>query len=139
MVVGCDVCSSSIHVTQAELSLYDLPAQDPDAGPPVVGDACTKVNSIFVPSQTVYWTCGIAVKGDYACGGGASPFLTSAYQLSPTCRCALGNGTLEQPCAATHGPSHFYLYRTLLHAADNCKCGQGTAIVLEERSRVMLS
>ena len=23
-----------------------------------------------VPSQTIRWTCGIAVKGDYACGGG---------------------------------------------------------------------
>lgn len=44
--------------------------QDPDAGPPMVGDACSKVNSISVPMQTVYWTCGIAVKGDYACGGG---------------------------------------------------------------------
>lgn len=44
--------------------------KDPDAGPAMVGDACTKVSSISVPSQTVYWTCGIVVKGDYACGGG---------------------------------------------------------------------
>ena len=45
--------------------------QDPDAGPAMVGNACTQVRSVSVPPQTVRWTCGIAVKGDYACGGGA--------------------------------------------------------------------
>lgn len=79
------------------LVLYALPAQDPDAGPPMVGDACTKVSSISVPSQTVYWTCGIAVKGDYACGGGMPTFLTSAHQIRPTPRCVLSGGTTEQP------------------------------------------
>ena len=44
--------------------------QDPDAGPAMVGNACTQVGSMSVPPQTIRWTCGIAVKGDYACGGG---------------------------------------------------------------------
>ena len=47
--------------------------QDPDAGPAMVGNACTQVGSVSVPPQTIRWTCGIAVKGDYACGGGAPP------------------------------------------------------------------
>ena len=44
--------------------------QDPDMGPPAVGDACELVGSVSVPQQTMLWTCGISVQGDYNCGGG---------------------------------------------------------------------
>ena len=44
--------------------------QDPDAGPAMVGNACAQVNAVSVPRMSVQWTCGIAVQGDYACGGG---------------------------------------------------------------------
>ena len=37
----------------------------------MVGNACAQVNSVSVPRVSVQWTCGIAVQGDYACGGGA--------------------------------------------------------------------
>lgn len=67
--------------------------QDPDAGPPMVGDACTKVSSVSVPKQTVYWTCGIAVKGDYACGGG-TPILrcltASNLDMQPSIKLSIG-------------------------------------------------
>ena len=49
---------------------YDVAGQDPDHGPLAVGDACQKVASVSVPRQTMLWTCGIAVQGDYNCGGG---------------------------------------------------------------------
>ena len=39
-------------------------------GRPWWATACTQVGSMSVPPQTIRWTCGIAVKGDYACGGG---------------------------------------------------------------------
>ena len=52
-----------------------LHLQDPDHGPLMVGDACQRVNSVSVPKQTMLWTCGISVQGDYACGGGAPAFL----------------------------------------------------------------
>jgi hypothetical protein len=61
-------------------------AQDPDHGPLAVGDACQKVASVSVPRQTMLWTCGIAVQGDYNCGGGvralpAQPHMSLALQL----------------------------------------------------------
>ena len=62
-----------------------MSVQDPDAGPLRVGDACTKVDSVSVPKQTVYWTCGIAVKGDYACGGGTPVQSFSACFIHSKC------------------------------------------------------
>ena len=57
--------------------------QDPNAGPAMVGNACTQVNSVSVPRMSVLWTCGIAVQGDYACGGGMSPILScSVYNTA---------------------------------------------------------
>nr|QOL01071.1 putative extracellular protein CSOL_005 [Pseudococcomyxa simplex] len=63
---GVNTGSGAVSYAQGNCTVR----KDPDAGPPMVGDACTKVSSVSVPKQTVYWTCGIAVKGDYACGGG---------------------------------------------------------------------
>ena len=68
--------------------------QDPDAGPAMVGDACTQVKSVRVPTMTVQWTCGIAVKGDFACGGGASPVLLHALLDDH-----ISNYGAAQPCA----------------------------------------
>ncbi len=56
--------------SQAKVGVVRL--QDPNAGPAMVGNACTQVNSVSVPRMSVQWTCGIAVQGDYACGGGMS-------------------------------------------------------------------
>jgi hypothetical protein len=57
--------------------------QDPDAGPPKVGDACAKVNSISIPPQMLNWTCGISVKGNYNCGG--RKLLPDLLNRSQTC------------------------------------------------------
>ncbi|CAK0737066.1 hypothetical protein CVIRNUC_000849 [Coccomyxa viridis] len=63
---GVDTGTGSVSYTQGNCTVR----KDPDAGPAMVGNACTQVGSMSVPPQTIRWTCGIAVKGDYACGGG---------------------------------------------------------------------
>lgn len=57
--------------------------QDPDSGPPAVGDACEKVGSVSVPQQTMLWTCGISVQGDYNCGGGGHALPDLAVKQMP--------------------------------------------------------
>ena len=76
--------------------------QDPNAGPAMVGNACAQVNSVSVPRMSVQWTCGIAVQGDYACGGGMSPRLSEfcrSVQVLQICTVYVGiSGTALVMC-----------------------------------------
>ncbi|CAL5218430.1 g111 [Coccomyxa viridis] len=68
MIGGVNTGDSPVSYTKGNCTVR----KDPNAGPAMVGNACTQVNSVSVPRMSVLWTCGIAVQGDYACGGGGA-------------------------------------------------------------------